>query len=134
MRIFNQNGKVNFVDERNVVLGYELEPLCCEEAGWFISDVVVDPSKPLSKSLLNESELDVLNGILTNWYFDPFFLRNIEAPEGILIEGVKIDEYNGCSIAVFRIVNGTAEKFIHLFNIQNGYYTHNFTFETKGGL
>lgn len=43
MKIFtkensNWDSKVNFVDENNVVLGYDLSQDCCEHADWFIAD------------------------------------------------------------------------------------------------
>ena len=46
MKIFNKlekNGwgrKVNFVDENNVVLGYDMSQDCCERAGWFIAEYI----------------------------------------------------------------------------------------------
>jgi hypothetical protein len=36
-------------------------------------------------------------------------------------------------MAIFRIVKGSAEKFIHIFNCQNGYYSHGFDFAIEGG-
>ena len=29
---------INFVDENNVFVGYDLEQQCCEEADWFFTD------------------------------------------------------------------------------------------------
>ena len=45
MKVFNKNegtwsSKVNFVDENNVVLGYDTDQCCCEHADWFISHKV----------------------------------------------------------------------------------------------
>lgn len=35
-------------------------------------------------------------------------------------------------MAIFRIVNREAEKFIHIFNSHNGYYAHGFDFTIAG--
>jgi hypothetical protein len=37
MKKFEDNGKINFVDENNVFMGYDMERSCCEVADWFIS-------------------------------------------------------------------------------------------------
>ena len=138
MRVFHQDGKVNFVDENNVVLGYEIEHQCCETPGWFIADVIViqgeiDPTKKILKDDLIDRTKDEMD--LTDWRFDPAFFKSITIPAAQLIadKGEEAD-HEDCMIAVFRIVNGAAEKFVHLFNIQNGYYTHDFNFTIGGCL
>ena len=35
MKIFEDNIKVNFVDENNVFVGYDMRQSCCEQAGYF---------------------------------------------------------------------------------------------------
>jgi hypothetical protein len=43
-------------------------------------------------------------------------------------------------MVIFRITDGAAEKFVHLFNCHNGYYGHGFGFKVgdtmirEGGL
>ena len=37
MKVFDRDGKVNFVDENNVILGYDMNQNCCEDADWFIT-------------------------------------------------------------------------------------------------
>ena len=39
MKIFDREGKINFVDENNVFLGYDMGQCCCERADWYISDI-----------------------------------------------------------------------------------------------
>ena len=34
--------KVNFVDDTNTMLGYDLSQSCCEYANWFIDDKIWD--------------------------------------------------------------------------------------------
>jgi len=39
---------------------------------------------------------------------------------------------DGGGMAIFRLVNGKEEKFLHIFNSHNGYYSHGFTVEVGG--
>lgn len=128
MKIFNRSGpwtsKVNFIDENNVALGYELDQECCESAGWFIADKVA--AVPLRDEKLNITEHPNCfpkGGVyeLRGWIFDPEFRAVITH-----------DELEDGRMVVFRIKNGCEEKFIHIFNSQNGYYSHGFTFSGQG--
>lgn len=112
MRIFNQEepwtSKVNFVDKNNVLVGYDLSQDCCEHADWFISDISEDRFPP--ENLNQPTELD---GYVfdTNWGIPDVF----EHPD--LDMGGAI---------IFRLTNGKDTKWLHLFNIHNGYYCHGF--------
>ena len=77
MKIFNKvdgwETKVNFVDEYNVVLGYDLAQDCCEHADWFIRDYMKQEY---------DYDLDVEVGReddYSNYRFDTtFFMENPE--------------------------------------------------------
>jgi len=103
--------KVNFVDENNVCLGYDLSQNCCENADWFISDKVE------TKIIKRTEDAPDLNGFV----FDCDFFQKIEG-----------DEFEDGGMAVFRIKSKTAEKFIHIYNAQNGYYSHGFNLKVSG--
>lgn len=106
------SSKVNFVDENNVFVGYDLDRQCCENADWFISnDKESTPPDILNKL---ESELE-------GYVFDPEFFE----------EKVFGEDCDG-KFAIFRIVKGKDEKFIHLFNVQNGWYWHGFILKIDG--
>ena len=114
MKVFNKNegtwsSKVNFVDENNVVLGYDTDQCCCEHADWFISHKV-------QNEIIERTE-DEPN--LEGFTFDREFFKEVENES----------EFDGGSMAVFRIENGSDEKFIHIFNCHNGYYGHGFDFK-----
>lgn len=116
MKIFNQTDtwleKVNFVDKNNCFVGYDLSQSCCEKAGWFISD-----SKQLKPQPRTETPTE-----LPDWAFDPTFIefvRPVEDSYSPLDEG---------GMVIFRLVNNSEEKFLHLYNCHNGYYSHGFTF------
>lgn len=95
--------KVNFVDKNNVCLGYSLNQQCCENADWFISDKIETDEKVYRQELNKEN--------LENYYFDKDFIEYL--PEAV----------------VFRCkCKRKPDKYIHLFNLHNGYYSHGFTF------
>jgi hypothetical protein len=104
--------KVNFVDENNVFLGYDLSQDCCEQADWFISDKI-------EFNIPEDGKLAIVED-LSEFSFDTEFKCKINM-NGSLDEG---------ECAVFRIVKEYGkEKFIHIFNSHNGYYSHGFEFK-----
>lgn len=116
MKIFtNKDGyyseKINFVDDNNVFVGYDLSQNCCENAGWFISDKEEDDIKKLT----NELETD-----WSKWNFDARYFKEVSSVN-----------FEDGGAAIFKIVNGKKKKFIHIFNAHNGYYGHGF--EVKHG-
>ena len=119
MKIFNRTDtwleKVNFVDKNNCLIGYDLTQSCCETADWFISDS--KQSEPQSRT---ETPTE-----LPDWEFDPTFIEFVR-PGG--------DSYSPLDeggMVIFRLVNNSAEKFLHLYNCHNGYYSHGFTFTSS---
>ena len=127
MKIFLQNpnrwgNKINFVDENNVFLGYDLDQSCCEYADWFIDDTPWQTRLPNDISAYQKTEG------YDGWLFDTNFQ--------LLIESHKDLDEGG--MAIFKITKDGADKYIHIFNLHNGYYGHGFNFtigETvlKGG-
>lgn len=110
MNIIMDNRAVNFVDENNVLLGYELVQSCCEHAGWFIAD---RPDEWLAETFKQESQS------LPGWVFDAGYCESFNrSPE--------TDDGGGATR--FRITCGDQQRFIVLYNIQNGYYSHGFKF------
>jgi hypothetical protein len=127
MRYFDSNDgriystKVNFVDDNNVLVGYDFSGQCCENYGWYIRSKVT-----LSRedSLFDETtDINAINESLKEWAFDTSFFA--ELSDG------KYDQENA---AVFRLVNGENELFLHLYNIHNGYYSHGFDFSKDGEI
>jgi hypothetical protein len=99
-------GKVNFVDSNNVFVGFDTDQSCCEHAGWFI-----DLEKK-SEEQDHTCDLDDLG----NYVFDVDFFEKIDGG----------DHFDGGGMVIFRLVNGNKEAFLHLYNVQNGYYSHGF--------
>jgi hypothetical protein len=126
MRYFSSNGitswstKVNFVDENNVLVGYDFSGLCCEQYGWYIHNKV---TSNMEDSLFDENtDINAINGSLKEWTFDPTFFDETHGS----------DRYNVECRAVFRLVYGDNELFLHLYNVHNGYYSHGFEFSKDG--
>lgn len=119
MRIFNQverfENKVNFVDENNVYLGYDLDQCCCEDANWFISD------RPCNKC---PEDAAIHDTDWSGWVFDTAYFQQVFDTDGKW-------HFDGGSMVIFRIVNGDREMFIHLYNVHNGYYGHGFDFKVN---
>jgi len=115
MKLFRVDCKVNFVDENNVVLGYDMDQNCCEHADWFIAD------NPMMEIVERGDDPD-----LTGWAFDPAYFRKWQDMPG------KYDVLEEGDMAIFRMTNGDAEQFLHLFNAHNGYYGHGFEFLVGG--
>lgn len=113
MKVFKTESKVNFVDENNVVLGYDTDQHCCESAGWFISN------KPV-KGLILSDTTDSDN--LLEWVFDPIYCEYVS----------NSTEFDGGGMVIFRIVNKQESKYIHLYNCHNGYYSHGFSMNVGG--
>lgn len=121
MKVFqNQPGmasKTNFVDENNVVLGYDMFQRCCECAGWFVAD---RPAEQNTDEIVERGEG---TPDLDGYVFDPEYFRKVsdcEVPDKVVM------------VAVFRLVKGESEKFLHLYNCHNGYYSHGFTLAVGG--
>ena len=107
--------KVNFVDENKVFLGYDLDSTCCENAGWFIdTSIKADPQ-----------EQDPEDPDLSEYVFDTRFSCEIQS--GVL---------DGGAMVVFRLVTPRSkperELFLHLYNVQNGFYSHGFIYTRDG--
>jgi hypothetical protein len=115
--------KVNFVDDNNVLVGYDFAGNCCENFGWYIYDKVghTNGEDPVFSDSINEK---ALNESLKEWTFDTAFFDR-------LTNDKSYDEEN---IAVFRLVNGDNELFLHLYNSHNGYYHHGFDFSKDGTI
>lgn len=110
--------KINFVDENNVLLGYDMSQCCCEHADWFIFDTVEQAMGLRKLRETDEFPTGDMFKETTNlepYRFDrKFYLQaNDDCEEG--------------NIAVFRIIApNLPDKYITLLNCHNGYYSHGF--------
>ena len=111
MKMFYANGKVNFVDENNVFVGYDTGQYCCESADWFYA---LQPQASSIPSDMNEGT------DISKYYFDGSYV-NSDIVDHSLNEG---------EIVAFRMVGkGLPDIFLHLFNCRGEYYSHGFEFK-----
>lgn len=113
--------KINFVDEHNALVGYDFSANCCEDFGWYISDrISIRTEESMFTDVMGS---DAINQCLDGWTFDTEFFRTLE-------EGDR--NYMEENTVIFRLVNGSNELFLHLYNVHNGYYSHGFVFSKNG--
>lgn len=106
--------KVNFVDENDVFVGYDMGQDCCEHADWFIADKITPYSYKDDYDKAPSPDV-------TEYAFDKDFFQEVESPD-----------LDAGGMVAFRIVaDGKPDLYLHLFNAQNGYYSHGF--EVKHG-
>ena len=123
MKIFNKEkdfvSKVNFVDENNIFVGYDIEQDCCEQADWFLLDKIAT-SLPDEKDF--NQDFDV-----SQYVFDAGFFQEVE----VFKDGY--NELDSGGMVAFKLVNKEGkEMFLHLFNSHNGYYGHGFEVKHSG--
>jgi len=113
MKKFETGDKINFVDENNVFVGYDLGQSCCENADWFISykeETVVYDEK---YNEIYHPDYDI-----ERYNFDKEYFVEIDCPQ--------LD----CGGMVrFKLVsNEGLPLYLHIYNSHNGYYGHGFKF------
>lgn len=107
--------KVNFVDENDVVVGYDLSQNCCEHANWFIADKVTPYSYDFYQTETHERK------DLSGYVFDIDFIEEVES-----------SDLDSGGMVVFKLVAiDKPDLYLHIFNSHNGYYAHGF--EVKHG-
>lgn len=115
MKVFERDGKINFVDHRNVFVGFDNSQQCCEDFGWFTSRTAPIPTP-------GSLDTDALvKGRLSDLELEPFFFDT----SFMLIQQ---------DLVTFRLVTSPAwdrllpeeECFLTLFNHHDGYYGHGF--------
>jgi len=107
--------KINFVDENDVYVGYDMSQDWCEHADWFIVD------EPQTADTINTDTNHPPVDDLTEYRFDREYFEQIS--------GSDLDEGG---MAIFKLINEDGDaKYLHLFNNHNGYYGHGF--EVKHG-
>jgi len=119
MRIFEKNGKTNFVDENDVLVGFDSWQSCCERFGFFFSSNVPTTMPGYEPEGLAENRPDDLE----DYSFDPNFFK----------AGGGDSQWDEGGMATFKVLNGSQELYLTLYNSHNGYYSHGFDV-TVGGV
>lgn len=106
--------KVNFIDEKNVFVGYDTSQTCCEYADWFISDK--------EENLIDGVEQYKIPDI-EQYNFDSKYFETVNC-------GDKLDA--GGMIRFKLVSEGKPNLYLHIFNSHNGYYGHGFEAKIGG--
>jgi hypothetical protein len=104
MKTFEKDGKINFVDDNNVLVGFDYEGCCCEVFGYFFSKAVPQAI-------------------------------DFEGDQSSNTEGFNFDKdffHEGDEFVTFKLVKGSEEIFLTIYNSHNGYYSHGFDMEVGG--
>lgn len=107
MRLFETDYKINFVDEADILVGFDMSQGCCENFGYQFTE-----SCP--------SDISIEMPDLTNYRFDPSFVAQFK-------DG---DTYR----VYFKLSDSQKTIFLCLYNSHNGYYSHGFTFQSKNEI
>lgn len=109
------SAKVNFVDNNNVFIGYDMEQDCCEYADWFIAPDIL--MYKYDMDLEGKQEIDY-----PNYNFDPYW--NTE---------IKSNDLDAGSMVIFKLASeNKPDLYLHIFNAHNGYYGHGFEVKHSG--
>lgn len=115
MLVKEEGCKVNFIDENDVFVGYDLEHWCCEHAFY---QLTYDRSDALEDEGVGSFSPEILEG----YVFDVDYFKD-DLGEG---------ETYGVQ---FRLVKDNEKNiYINLVNSHNGYYSHGFTATVKGEI
>lgn len=109
MKIFEKDSKINFVDDNNVLVGFDYHQSCCENFGWMVTQ-----AKPKQDDQEHEK-----NEGSDGFNFDTDFMD------------ISSDSDGGGQVS-FRLIGAGGERFLTLWNHHNGYYSHGFEMEQDG--
>ena len=117
MRIFQTDGKTNFVDKNDVYVGFDAWQSCCESFGHFFMR-----SEPTLKEDVDEPNA----APFTAEELEPFFFAH---------DYFKESGYDwGGGAAAFKLTNGAEEIYLVIYNHHNGYYSHGFEMKVGGEI
>lgn len=112
MKFFERDDRYNWVDDNNVLLGFEARCSCCEDFGYFYHTTADKPQE--TEKNINEA-FD-----LAFYEFDPDF-REFGNYDG--------NDSGGSFTARLRSNAGLPDLYLTIYNHHNGYYSHGFSFD-----
>lgn len=96
----NWSSSINFIDDNDNFVGFDIDAQCCEEFGWYVTREATEDHGHSDE--LSEEEL-------VGYRFDTTFVDNYDFDETV----------------VFRLVSDKGGvAYLHLYNSHNGYYSH----------
>jgi len=115
MKVFERDSKINFVDDNNVLVGFDYEHNCCEQFGYLFSKTIDTNIDAVNMDAANIDAKSV-EFDHDGWNFDKTFAEVVSFGS----------EWNEGAAVAFRLTKDKDEIFLILYNIHNGYYSHGF--------
>lgn len=106
MKIFESEWKINFVDDNNVLVGFDNCQNCCENFGYTLTRKV-----PNDGCIESEHRLDP-----EGFQFDTGFIFSQE----------KTEMWEEGGMVTFKMTKGDEVMYLNLYNHHNGFYSHGF--------
>lgn len=106
MREFSTDGKHNFVDTNDVLVGFDINQNCCENFGWLYTETY---PIVINQYIQGKPPFD-----LEQFSFDKSFFER------------------GGEHVVFKLISDQKQVYLVLYNEQNGYYSHGFHMDVGG--
>ncbi len=123
MKVFDGNEKINFVDENNIFVGFDLGQSCCEYADWFISQNKENTIPDDKYEYIERERINDL--VLLSYTFDKLFFEEVDCG----------DHLDAGAMVRFRLVaDNKPDLYLHIFNSHNGYYSHGFEMKDNGRI
>lgn len=122
MRVFKKDGKLNIIDENNVLVGFDYNKNCCEIFGYFFSPEKPNDIPDYAECIEEGEEEKDFKFNHSEYVFDTSFFEKIDVDE----DGYK-------NMAIFRLINKkNNEVFLCLYNCNNVVYHHGFEMICNG--
>lgn len=108
MKKFDKDGKINFVDENNVLVGFCSQSCCCEDFGWGYYRSIPEKYEDLYKNISDDYDIEQFS-------FDKDFILHVDS------------SCEDGGTVVFKLVSETETLYLAFWNHHNGYYSHGLT-------
>lgn len=123
MKVFERDSKINFVDDNNVLVGFDYGQCCCEQFGYLFSETIDTNIDAVNMDAANINTKSV-EFDHDGWNFDKTFIKVVNF-ENTWDEGGAV---------AFRLTKDKDEIFLILYNMHNGYYGHGFDMLEDGKI
>ena len=120
MRIFKQGYKINFVDTKDVLVGFDNGQDCCENFGYCLSLKIPTCDCNGDYGDFTPDNLDLL-------IFDKEWFKQLS----------KDEDGDGGGLITFKLINPNDTEdivYLSLYNHHNGYYSHGFEVSVGGEI
>lgn len=122
IKIFLIGSKMNAVDDKNNLVGFDTSDDCCAHGGWFIS------VEKLEAAAFDNGQCDFTGAVnFPDYEFDTTYFDGIKADgpddrdSGIILDG------DADALVRFKMVaKDKPDLYLHLYNCHNGYYSKGF--------